>query len=436
MSRSGAAHRLAATTLAIGLFGTLSLAQPPRPALDPLSEAQARQRIADQKAEADVRDAILDAERQAKKNPTKALQSLKDAQKSIDLSVALSSEARKNLNSMLAGKIAQLEGRPLPANSGVKLDPVGPAIKSDRKTADANAAAEVKAVNEGIQQIMKLKKAGQDREAEREIAGLAKTYPNNPSVIILQGQGTFGSRVEDAQEFARQQDKRITLALNDVQKSSLPAIGDVEFPDRKKWAEISKRLTTVKLSEKEKKIIEALNKPVTVDWKDKMLEEALQDLSNAIDQNLFIDKKSLTDLGLDLTKPVTLQAKGVSARTALRQILAAQGLTFVVKDEAIQVVTVEKARDMLVTRVYYLGDLVRGIGPFGGVAAGPALNFQQSMQNVDVIVKAIESSVDPLCWRSNGGPCTITFHYPSMSLIVRASSEVHSTLGSTFNGGK
>jgi hypothetical protein len=253
-------------------------------------------------------------------------------------------------------------------------------------------------------------------------------------VIYLQGKDTFSSRVEDAQEFAKLQDKRITLALNDVGRSSLPASGDVEFP--KDWKERTKRRTSVQLSEKEKKIIESLNKPVTVDWKDKMLEEALQELSNIIDQNLFIDKKSLTDLGLDLSKTVTLQAKGISARTALRQILAAQGLTFVVKDEAIQVVTVQKAQDMLVTRVYYLGDLAQGVGPFGGIAAGPLLNFQQTMQNVEVVIKAIQSSVDPFCWRANGGPCTITFHYPSMSIIVRASAEVHSTLGSTFNGGK
>ena len=57
-----------------------------------------------------------------------------------------------------------------------------------------------------------------------------------------------------------------------------------------------------------------------------------------LDQPLFIDKKSLDDLGIDLKKPTSLQANGVSARTVLRQILAAQGLTFVVKDEAIQVV--------------------------------------------------------------------------------------------------
>jgi hypothetical protein len=109
----------------------------------------------------------------------------------------------------------------------------------------------------------------------------------------------------------------------------------------------------------------------------------------------------------------------------------------VVKDEAIQVVTVEKARDMLVTRVYYLGDLVQSTGPFGGAPQwGTFLDFQQTMANVDTIVKSITASIDPLSWKERGGPGTVTFHYPSMSIIVRASAEVHASLGSKMGAGR
>ena len=182
-----------------------------------------------------------------------------------------------------------------------------------------------------------------------------------------------------------------------------PVGRDVEFPAN--WKELSaRRLKGVQLSAKEKAIIEALDKPTTVNWTNTMLEEALQELSTQMNQNLFIDKKSLSDLGIELNKPTTLRATGVSIRTVLRQILAAQGLTFVVKDESIQVVTVEKARDLLVTRVYYLGDLVQSTGPFGGAPQwGPFIDYQQTMANVETIVKSITKSVDPLSWREAGG---------------------------------
>jgi hypothetical protein len=58
------------------------------------------------------------------------------------------------------------------------------------------------------------------------------------------------------------------------------------------------------------------------------------------------------------------------------------------------------------------------------------------MANVKLIMDSVQSSVDPLSWKDKGGPGTITFHFPSMSLIVRASSEVHATLGSKLGGGR
>ena len=155
-----------------------------------------------------------------------------------------------------------------------------------------------------------------------------------------------------------------------------------------------------------------------------------QDISNQLDLPLLIDKKSLEDLMIDLKKGVSLQAKGLSARTVLRSILGAQGLTFVVKDETIQIVTVERSKSLLTTRVYYLGDLVKGVGPFSGIEWGPVANLQQSQANVAAIIDAVKK-IDPLSWSGmdTGGPGSVTFHTPTMSLIVRNSAEVHYSLG-------
>src|SRR5437764_2245052 len=119
-----------------------------------------------------------------------------------------------------------------------------------------------------------------------------------------------------------------------------------------------KLITKSKLTKKYKKHIEALDKPVTISANDKPLDYVLQELSTAMDQKLFIDERSLIDLGIDLKKLSSLEARGISARNALRSVLAAQGLTFVIKGELIQVLTVEKAREALATRAYYLGDIV------------------------------------------------------------------------------
>ena len=46
------------------------------------------------------------------------------------------------------------------------------------------------------------------READRELAvPLMKAYPNNPSVILLQGKDSFAGRVADSLEYAKLQDR-------------------------------------------------------------------------------------------------------------------------------------------------------------------------------------------------------------------------------------
>ena len=122
-------------------------------------------------------------------------------------------------------------------------------------------------------------------------------------------------------------------------------------------------------------------------------------------------------------------------------ILQPHGLTFLIRDQSIQVVTMETARASMVTRAYYLGDIVQGVGPFsnfGGAALnfGPLVDMMQTQENVGRIIEMIKGSIDADSWKDRGGNGTITFHFPSMSLIVRQTSEVHSVLGKAFGGGR
>ncbi len=425
--------RVAAFALvATSLCATVVLAQPG--ASDPIDAARARQKLADQKAESQVLGTILEAERLAATNPARAAQLLRTAQTNLDLSAAISSGTRKSLTAQLQGKLKALGGNPLPG--GAKADPDGATVKAQQKAAFDAYLTEIKEVREGVDAVAKFQTARRFAEADRTIAALTAKYPNNPAVLALAQKDNFGKAVAESQTFAKMQGERLLAAQNGLMRSSLPPKGDIEFPAD--WKDLTARRKKMEpqLTAKEKSLIEALDKPVTLSFNGRPFEEALQDLSNQMNQSLFLDKKSIEDQGVELKKPVQLDAKNLSARTVLRQILGAQGLTFVVKDEAIQVVTVERARDMLVTRVYYLGDIIQGVGPFGGALTwGPLLDFQQTQANAKLIVDSITSSIDPLSWKPNG-PGTVTFHFPSMSLIVRASSEVHATLGSKLGGGR
>ncbi|MCI0704777.1 MAG: hypothetical protein L0241_27280 [Planctomycetia bacterium] len=443
MMRFASSRWLATAVIATGLVATAFAGQPPLPAPQPqpnlLEIAKAKQKAADQKLATEVDQILRDADRLAKNgNTPKAIQQLKTARGNLALAVGISETARTQQTLRLDQKIAILQGRPLPngnLNPGVQFDPKGADVKAAKKLSYDNYLAELKAVREGIDLVNKYQAAGLMDKANAEIANLNRLYPNNPSVMVLTQTDTLKNRIADAQAFNKIMDDRMWKLQKQTMESNLPAVRDMEFP--KGWKELSERRKLsgmMQLTAKEKKIIEALDKPISVNFANRPLEEALQDLSNAFDQPLLIDKKSLDDLGLDLKKGVTLQTpQALSGRTVLRSILATQGLTFVVKDETIQIVTVERARNMLTTRTYYLGDLIQA-GPFSDPRFGPVVNAMQAAENAKVLVDMIVKSVDPLMWKENGGPGSVTFHFPSKSIIVRASAEVHYSLSNGFRG--
>jgi hypothetical protein len=102
------------------------------------------------------------------------------------------------------------------------------------------------------------------------------------------------------------------------------------------------------------------------------------------------------------------------------------GLTYVIRDGVIQVTSQQRARDMMVTKSYYIGDLVSVAGLFAGAPQyGIALDQAQLAQNVGGIVEMVTSSIDPMSWQGKGGTGAIGFNIPTMSLIVRQSAEVH-----------
>ncbi len=415
--------------LAVALGACHAAAQVPSEALE---RAKALQRFNDQKADSDVKAAIDEAVKLARTHPAKAIQNLKFTSVGLDLRNDLSSAKRDELIGSLASAIQSLGKAPAP----VVIDPKVAAMKDENKKAIAQAALEAKEVHDAVSGIAKDFDENRAKEAQRKIAEIAVKYPNNPSVFILKAKGGTAAAIEESKDMANEQGRRFRIAMLDIDKSALPAIGDIEFP--KDWKEKMARRAKLEVpffGPEEKKILEALEKPVSGGVKNAPFEESIQTLSTLIDLNIYLDKKSIEDVGADLRKPVDVPGN-VSARTALRAMLQSQGLTFIIKDKILQVVSVEKARENMVTRSYEIRDLVQTGGPFNGaVTWGPYVDFQQTQQNAQMMIDAISGSIDPMVWKGKGGgPATITFHYPSMSIIVRAPSEVHSDLSKSLKG--
>lgn len=397
-------------------------------------QAKLAQTLAEQKSANDVDTAIANAESIAKVSKTKAIDILRAAQTNLAIAVNLGSTKRKELDDKLEAKILALSpGTTAPRAS---VDPKMSEIRLSIREKYEKDLAEAQEVAIGLKKYADLKDRGQPEEARRTLALLAAKYPRNP---FLEAAGMQSYTAEQIRADAAFQ-KRFADAMlkngRDVIASAIPSVGDIQFMDAAEWRKISelrRKQDRIPLTEKEEQILKSLETAVSLNLQDRPFEEALQDLSNKMNQELFIDKQSLKDAGLDLTRPINFKGN-VSARTALRAILQSNQLTFLVKGEMIQVVTLERAERELTTRSYYLGDLVSGTGPFGNaILFGPAASYQQAVQNAEQIVKAIKESIDPRAWKDNGGACSVTFHMPSLSVVVKASTEVHALMGSSLN---
>jgi len=151
----------------------------------------------------------------------------------------------------------------------------------------------------------------------------------------------------------------------------------------------------------------------------------MDSLSTIMGLTIVIDKAALDDLQITYDTPVTFSVRQpVAARTALRAILRGLGLTYVVREGTVFVTTPLRARDLLVTKAYYLGDLVKPVGgPFTPV--GDPLS---EALNVATIINMIVTSIDPDSWDVRGGPGTIRYYAPKMAILVRQSAEVHTMI--------
>jgi hypothetical protein len=232
------------------------------------------------------------------------------------------------------------------------------------------------------------------------------------------------NRVADARTTRTQSGDRYLGVQNQVDTSATPPARDYELPAD--WVEKSKRRSPQqKLTAREKELLEALKKPISVEFNNDPFSGVIEYLQKVTGQAILTDKQALDEANVTYDTPVTLRLPKVAARTVLKRLLSDLGLTYVIKEESIQITTPARAKEMMVTRAYYVGDLVGTANVF----FTPDMNALQASQAIASIISAVQSQIDPNSWQSANGNGTIVYDPISMSLIIKNSAEVHYMLG-------
>jgi hypothetical protein len=258
------------------------------------------------------------------------------------------------------------------------------------------------------------------RETTRSYDDDRRSATRDAKSVIESRRGSLDSTRSDREG----KNDRFNRVMASVDRSAVPETSSVKFP--KDWVEKSKRRgSKVKMTAKEQAIMTALNKTIDADFTGYTFSEVVDYLKKRTGIDIAADRRGLEDAGVTYDTKTNLKLKA-STRTVIRRFLSDLGLAYFIKDEALQITSLERARQETSIRTYYIGDLA--------LVTDVRLPYAYSQLQMIGIVNQIITQVktfEPQSWKDNNGeaPGTVTFDPLTMSLIVRQTSEFHFMMG-------
>src|SRR5262249_39938494 len=95
-----------------------------------------------------------------------------------------------------------------------------------------------------------------------------------------------------------------------------------------------------------------------LNWKGTPLRQVIEDLHQLAQINVVPDTDALQEASISLESPLSLKVEHMSLKSALNILLKQARLTYVIKDEALQITTEEHAKGKLKMVTYPVADLV------------------------------------------------------------------------------
>jgi len=395
-----------------------------------LDDVAKREQIAAAALDAELREALAQAEKLKATDPARATEILQNALRKLEgvtpLSIAQTASYRVTIKDRLAA-IASGRARTEAAEEQKR------AAELDRRISQLQAAREKDASLQRELDIVKhLRSEGKLAEASRLADELARKHPTNVSTAQQQQTTAIGDRVREAYKLPGEKAVASNAALNDVDRSAIPPVGDITYPSREKWEKITrerKKYLEIPMTEKEREIVNALNTviPTATDLRDISFEKFLEDMQKELGQPILVNKGALKDLDISYERTFSVSLpKQVTRRSLLRTALAELGLTYVIRNEIIEVMDVERAKNCMTVRVIPVDDLLA----FGNPLPGSSGNANASGKSgVELLIDLIQDQIEPLSWQKYNGPGSITYYAPQRTLIIRNSAEVINMVG-------
>jgi hypothetical protein len=292
-----------------------------------------------------------------------------------------------------------------------------------RKQLQTQLAGLTTAIREQQAEVARLAKEAEDRAAKETRlkaqlgGGSSKSTYNQANDIYKNGNKMLNAygKLKADKEYG------IQMATLEVYKSASQM---EEKRITQRFIDSAKREMS-KYTKAELALLKALNSTMVPNFNKTPLKDVIELIQEKTggDLMIYFDEASLKEKDIEYdSDPVTFKVnQKVTIRTILKKLLADRGLTFIIKDAAVQAMVPAKAQDMMESRSYPVGDLIQPITNNGN----PYMMQAQRLSNAQGLMLNIVNSIEPASWAINGGKATITYNDATQSIAIRQTAEFH-----------
>jgi type II secretory pathway component GspD/PulD (secretin) len=189
--------------------------------------------------------------------------------------------------------------------------------------------------------------------------------PDSPAVQAAITMGQIRRNLRNFNAIADERKDYFVDSLNDAERSGKyptmhnPIDFDREITDRaRKRQDLGNGILSDRRGERERHIEQKLGTRISLNFKDTPLSQIIDDLHQMTGVNVVADTTALEEAGVALSQLLSLKVEDMSLKSALNILLKQARLTYVIKDEALQITTEEHAKGKLKMVTYPVADLV------------------------------------------------------------------------------
>ncbi len=241
-------------------------------------------------------------------------------------------------------------------------------IVTSRASASEERKREVASL---MRQCHDLVKKGEYAKAERVALQTKQLDPDEPAVTAMLEMVRLTKRVKEAEADKRSKEEFFLGGLNDNDRlgplvtSNDPVSVQLDAMRRAQRRGSGDHYLQRTRTPAEYEIELKLEKPISIEFNQTPLDQAIENIRTLTGIPLVIDEASLNAEKISPVQPVTVKpGTSVATKNILAFTLEQAGLSYVVEHDMVKVTTVKKSKGRMVTKVFSVADLVTPVPNF------------------------------------------------------------------------